>query len=108
MKGRMLATDESEVSMLRKIGLILVALCCLLVPAVVLADKHDPKRIMPAEVMARLSAGENIAILDTRTTADWTTGTRLIANAQRVKNNETLNRIVRKIPLDRLIVTYCT
>jgi len=94
--------------MLRKIVLILVALSCLLVPAVIFADNHDPKRIMPAEVMAKLTAGEDVVILDTRTSTDWQVGTLMIADALRVKDNETLNQIVRKIPLERLIVTYCT
>jgi len=94
--------------MLKRILLLLVAAGCLLVPAVAFSDSHDPKRIMPAEVMAKLSAGETIAILDTRTSADWKVGTLMIANAQRVKNNETLTQIVRQLPLDRVIVTYCT
>jgi rhodanese-related sulfurtransferase len=63
---------------------------------------------MPAEVMIRLDAGEDIVFLDTRTTADWAAGTTMIANALRVKNNVVLNRVVRKIPKERLIVTYCT
>lgn len=94
--------------MLKQIALGLVVASCLLLPASAFADNHDPKRIMPAEVMARLNAGENIVILDTRTSADWETATLMIANALRVKDNDTLNQIVRQIPLERLIVTYCT
>lgn len=94
--------------MLRKIALILLAGCYLLVPAVGFADSHDPQRIMPHEVMAKLSAGAEMVILDTRTSDDWQAGTVMIANALRVKDDATLNRIVRQIPLERLIVTYCT
>ena len=101
-------TAESGDGMLRRVFLVSIALLCLLVPTVVLADTHNPQRIMPAEVMKKLAAGETIVFLDTRTTADWETGTVMIANALRVKNNEVLTKILREVPRERLIVTYCT
>lgn len=94
--------------MLRCVYLVLIALFCVFAPAIVLADAHDPKRIMPAEVIEKLAAGEKIVFLDTRTTADWASGTAMIPNAIHVKNNEVLNKALREIPKERLIVTYCT
>ncbi|HEY5674695.1 MAG TPA: hypothetical protein VIR78_13370 [Malonomonas sp.] len=94
--------------MLKRLALLMVATVCLLVPAVAFAHDHDPKRIMAAELMAKLNAGEDIVIIDTRTTASWAVGNPMIINAQRVKDNESLTKLVRQIPLERTIVTYCT
>lgn len=94
--------------MLRCVSLLLVATFCVLAPTIAAADAHDPKRIMPAEVMEKLSAGEDILFLDTRTSADWKAGTSMITNAIRVKDNEHLKKIVRETPKERFIVTYCT
>ena len=94
--------------MLRRVALFLITLVFMVSPAVVFGDTHDPQRIMPAEVMAKLDAGETIVFLDTRTTTEWAAGTKMIANALRVKNNQVLNQIVRTLPSERLIVTYCT
>lgn len=94
--------------MLRCVPLIMVIVFNALVPATVLSDSHDPKRIMPAEVMERLSAGEDILFLDTRASADWNAATSMITNAIRVRDNSHLNKIVRETPKERFIVTYCT
>lgn len=94
--------------MLRGVSLVLVAVFCLLLPAIALGDSHDPKRIMAEEVMEKLNAGENILFLDTRTSHDWNTGSSMILNAIRVKDNEHLKQIVRETPKERFIVTYCT
>lgn len=94
--------------MLRRVALFWVVLGFMVSPAVVFGDAHNPQRIMPAEVMAKLDAGETIVFLDTRTTGEWAAGTQMIANALRVKNNQVLSQIVRTLPQGRLIVTYCT
>jgi len=94
--------------MLRYFLLSSLILFSFLVPAAAIADDHDPARIMPAEVMQRLNAGEDIVFLDTRTPSGWAAGTTKIANAYRVTSNEELNQVLHNIPPERLIVTYCT
>jgi hypothetical protein len=99
---------ESEDGMLRSVTLVSVIVFCLLAPVTVLAGGHDPKRIMADEVMEKLNAGEDILFLDTRTAADWAAATSMIPDAIRVRDNATLEKIVRETPKERLIVAYCT
>jgi hypothetical protein len=94
--------------MLRFLFLSSVVLICFIAPSIAIGDSHNPKRIMPAEVIQKLNAGENILFLDTRTSRDWTASKVKIAGAFRVGSNEDLNRILRKAPMGRLIVTYCS
>ncbi len=94
--------------MLRFLFLSSVVLICFIAPSFAIGDSHNPKRIMPAEVMKKMAAGEKILFLDTRTSADWARGTAIIVDAFRVNNNEVLNLILSKVPMERLIVTYCT
>ena len=93
--------------MLKRLVLAVVATAFLFAPIVALADSHDPKRILPSEVMERLNAGEDILFLDTRTSYDWSSAGTKIQNAIRV-DNEILARIAKETPKDKLIVTYCT
>lgn len=94
--------------MLRHLSLLFVALICFLTPALVFGDGHNPKRIMAAEVMEKMNAGEPVFFIDTRTSGAWAASSVKIANAQRAANNEVLNKIVQKVPEGGLIVTYCT
>ena len=94
--------------MRRSLALVLLLMLWTLAPTIVLADSHDPQRIMPAEVMERLNAGEEIIFLDTRTPADWAAASSMIPNAIRARDNAALNKVVRETPKDQLIVTYCT
>ncbi len=94
--------------MLRFIFLSSVVLICFIAPSIAIGDSHNPKRIIPAEAIKKLNSGEKILFLDTRTSADWTASTKKIAGAFRVDSSEILTQILRKIPMERLIVTYCT
>lgn len=94
--------------MKRSVSFLMIALFLLIVPAMVNADAHDPKRIMPAEVMEKLSAGEEVLFLDTRSSGDWKSATSMIQNAVRVKNDAHLTELMTQVPKEKLIVTYCT
>ncbi len=94
--------------MLRFLLLSSVVLICFIAPSIAIGNSHNPKRIMPTEVMKKMDAGENILFLDTRTSRDWTASKVKIADAFRVGSNEDLNQILRKTPVGRLIVTYCS
>jgi hypothetical protein len=94
--------------MLRFLFLSSVVLICFIAPSIAIGDSHNPKRIMPAEVMKKLNAGENILFLDTRTSADWTASNVKVAGAFRVGSSEVLTQLLRKTPIERLIITYCT
>lgn len=83
-------------------------LCSLVVSAVAMADSHDPKRIMPAEVMVKMEAGEAILFLDTRNSHDWAEAEVMIPGAIRIGSREELTRVIEETPKEMLIVTYCT
>ncbi len=101
-------TAEREDEMSRSMLLVLVAFFCTLVPGPVLAHDHDPLRIMPAEVMTRLSSGEEIFFLDTRTNAARASMKAMLPDAVQVTNSDVLSRVVRETAKESLIVTYCT
>ena len=94
--------------MLRFLFLSSVVLICFIAPSIAIGDSHNPKRIMAAEVMQKLSAGENILFLDTRTSRDWTASKVKITGAFRVGSSEILTQILQKTPMERLIITYCS
>lgn len=73
-----------------------------------MAHDHDPPRIMVAEVMKRLTNGEQIVFLDTRTNLAYDSIKSRIPNAIPIENGDILNRVIRETPKDQLVVTYCT
>lgn len=87
---------------------LLLILFSFMYPAFALGDAHDPKRIMPAQVLEKMQGGEDILFLDTRNSRDWTNAKRMIPDAVRVSDSQVLARIARETPKDKLIVTYCT
>jgi hypothetical protein len=88
--------------------IILIIAFCGFFPALALGDSHDPKRIMPAEVMMKMNAGEAVLFLDTRNTRDWNNAKEMIPDAIRISSNEVLTRVAKETPKETLIVTYCT
>lgn len=90
-------------------GFLLVVVTAILAsPLPSLADAHDPQRIMVAEVMEKLNSGVDVLFLDTRNSRDWENAKLMIPAAIRIDSNETLTRVAKETPKDKLIVTYCT
>jgi rhodanese-related sulfurtransferase len=49
-----------------------------------------------------------VLFLDTRNSRDWAEAKVMIPAAIRIDSSETLTRVARETPKDKLIVTYCT
>ena len=67
-----------------------------------------PERITIEQVEQKLQSGEPIVFLDSRNDVDWAKGTTKIPGATRVRSNEDLANIIKMVPKDQFIVTYCT
>lgn len=102
------ATAEREDEMRRCTLMLLIALLGTFVAGPVLADHHDPPRILPAEVMKKQMNGEEIVFFDTRTDAARAAGQPGLPGAIQINNNEILHKVMQKTPKDSFIVTYCT
>lgn len=88
--------------------LILIAFLGSIVAGPVLADDHDPPRILPAEVVKKQMKGEEIIFIDTRTDSARSSGQPGIQGSIHINNNEILHRVMQTTPKDSFIVTYCT
>ena len=99
---------EREGKMRCSILLILMTLLGTFVSGPVLATDHDPQRIMVADVMERLTNGEEIVFLDTRVDLAKASVKSKIPNAILIKNGDVLNQVIQETPKEQLIVTYCT
>jgi len=64
-------------------------------------------RISVSELKQRLERGEPIVILDVRLPSDAATGERRIPGSRRIPPAEVPDRYA-ELPLDRMIVPYCT
>ncbi len=64
-------------------------------------------RIMPDEVQRRVSAGEDLLIVDLRRDDDYASSERMITGALRVRP-ASFHRFAHHLPRDRDIVFYCT
>jgi len=87
---------------------LMSALLLLLVAGYVLANRYDTPRILVSDVQQKLVNGEDILFLDTRRDLSRARVKVKIPDAILMKSADTLNRLIREIPKDRLIVTYCT
>ena len=69
---------------------------------------NDPERITIDQVLARMDRGEAITFLDSRNDHAWSQAGSIIPGALRVSNNEHLRKLIKDLPKDSFIVTYCT
>lgn len=72
------------------------------------ATGEDPERITIDQVLARMQRGEPIVFLDSRNVTAWEEGTIKIPDALRVGNNKQLAEVMKELPKESFIVTYCT
>lgn len=72
-----------------------------------LVHAFSAPRIMPDEVHRRISAGEDLLIVDLRRDNDYAASERMIAGALRVRP-ASFHRFAHHLPRDRDIVFYCT
>lgn len=69
---------------------------------------QDPERITIDQVLTRMQRGEPIVFLDSRNVVAWEEGGIKIPDAIRVGNNEQLGEVMKELPKNSFIVTYCT
>ena len=69
---------------------------------------NDPERITIDQVLAKMERGEPITFLDSRNDHAWGQADRIIPGALRVSNNGHLRGLIKDLPKDSFIVTYCT
>ncbi len=67
----------------------------------------DPERIEVEEVKARMERGENILLIDSRSSSSWDKSDLKIEGALRISGEEIQGRL-NDLPRDRTIVVYCT
>ncbi len=67
----------------------------------------DPERIEIAEVKSRMERGENILLIDSRSSSSWDKSDLKIKGALRISDEEIQGRL-NDLPRDRPIVVYCT
>ena len=72
------------------------------------ADTDQVERITVEQVKNLLDHGEKIVFLDTRNPHDWAASEQIIPGARRVANDQDLAKVLKQIPPDSKIVTYCT
>jgi len=88
--------------------ILMSALILFLVAGYVLANRYDTPRVLVSEVQQKLLDGEDLLFLDTRSDLSRARVKVKIPDAVLMKSADTLNRLIRETPKDKLIVTYCT
>jgi rhodanese-related sulfurtransferase len=70
----------------------------------------EPSKLTPAQVMAKLDAGELVAFLDDRSPSAWSTSHTKIPGALRVPPGEEEQHLAQlaAVPKSATVVTYCT
>ncbi len=66
------------------------------------------EKITMDQLLAKMQRGESVVFLDSRNNAAWTQAESKIPDSIRVGNNEQLTEIIKELPRDQFIVTYCT
>jgi len=69
---------------------------------------NDPERITIDQVLTKMERGEPITFLDSRNDHAWSQAGDKIPGAIRVSNNGHLQQLIKELPKNRFIVTYCT
>jgi hydroxyacylglutathione hydrolase len=67
----------------------------------------EPTKVSVHEVKARMDRGDPLVFIDSRNDKEWDESQVKIPGAIRVPAGE-VDRLWRKIPADRPIITYCT
>ena len=68
---------------------------------------EDIPRIAATEVRQKIDRGENVMMIDTRSTSAWDNSDTKIKGARRIRVAD-IEKYISEIPRDRMIVTYCT
>ncbi|MBE9528358.1 MAG: hypothetical protein IME99_03865 [Proteobacteria bacterium] len=96
---------------MRNIVVALVALCLLtgtfFIGTATGAGIEDIERITPRELMRKLDRGEQVLIIDVRSSGAYAASTVRLPGDVRIAPDEIIGR-VGEIPMGAEIVTYCT
>ncbi len=91
---------------MRKVMIVFVALMLFTAPAIG-AGIEDVERITPAELKAKLDRGDNVLIIDVRSSGAYAASSVKLPGDVRIAPDEIIGR-VGEIPMGAEIVTYCT
>lgn len=89
-------------------GWLVTALLLVLLIVVPQAMAETPERISLAAAHQALLGDEAVTFIDTRNAGDWQQAKTWIPGAIRVYTQDDLQRVIKELPKDRLIIPYCT
>ena len=92
-----------------KIFLAAVFFVALFLPSVLIAQAADsPPRIEIEEVKSRMESGQEIVFIDTRNGSAWSSSNEIIPGAIQVRGAQEFAAVMKTLPKETFIVTYCT
>ena len=92
---------------MKRLYALLFVLSIMMLPSVVFAENAGVHKIKPEEVKAKMDKGENILILDVRSTGSYMGSNVKIKGAVRI-DPAAIEMKYKDLPMDKEIITYCT